>query len=193
MNRPMLSSFPPSLNALTAHWGWLAVRGLAAIVFGVLAFTWPGLTLATLALFWGAYAIIDGAFALIYGVRGSGGTRRWTYAVVGVLGVLAGLIALFWPGETALILVMIIGAWALAIGVFEIVYAIQYRRANAHPWVIGLSGLLSAVVGFFILMYPGAGALSLIWLIGAYAIFYGVLLIFAAVQLRRFRHRAALN
>lgn len=188
MNRPVLPVLPAGLNALTAHWGWLAVRGIAAIIFGILAFVWPGFTITTLALVWGAYAIVGGAFALVYGVRG-GGKRRMTYALVGLIGVLAGLIALFWPGETAIILAMIIGAWALASGVMELLYAFQYRRANAHPWVVGLSGLLSALVGLFILIFPGAGALSLIWLIGAYAIFYGVLMIFAAIQLRRFHHR----
>jgi uncharacterized membrane protein HdeD (DUF308 family) len=189
MNRPVLSALPPGLNTLSAHWGWLAIRGVAAILFGILAFTWPGFTITTLALVWGAYAIVDGAFALVYGVRG-GGTRRWAYAFVGLIGVIAGLIAFFWPNETAIILVMIIGAWALAVGIFEIIYAIQYRRANAHPWVIGLSGLLSAAVGLFIIAYPGAGALSLIWLIGTYAIFYGFLMLFAAIQLRRFRNRS---
>jgi uncharacterized membrane protein HdeD (DUF308 family) len=188
MNRSFLSPLPPGLHKLSAHWGWLAIRGLAAILFGVLAFTWPGFTITTLALVWGAYAIVDGAFALIYGTRG-GGTRRWAYAFVGLIGVIAGLIAFFWPNETAIILVMIIGAWALAVGLFEIIYAFQYRKANAHPWVVGLSGLLSAAVGVFILMYPGAGALSLIWLIGTYAIFYGCLMLFAAIQLRRFRNR----
>jgi len=189
MNRPVLSSLPPGLSKLVAHWGWLAIRGVAAILFGILAFTWPGFTIATLALVWGAYAIVDGAFALSYGVRG-GGTRRWAYAFVGLIGVIAGLVAFFWPNETAIILVMIIGAWALAVGLFEIIYAIQYRQAHAHPWVVGLSGLLSVAVGVFILAYPGAGALSLIWLIGTYAIFYGCLMLFAAIQLRRFRNRA---
>lgn len=189
MNRPVLSALPPGLNKLSAHWGWLAIRGVAAILFGILAFTWPGFTITTLALVWGAYAIVDGAFALVYGVRG-GGSRRWAYAFVGLIGVIAGLIAFFWPNETAIILVIIIGAWALAVGIFEIIYAIQYRRANAHPWVVGLSGLLSAAVGLFIIAYPGAGALSLIWLIGTYAIFYGFLMLFAAIQLRRFRHRS---
>ncbi len=188
MNRPMRSFGLAGLPALSAHWGWLVARGIVAIIFGILAFTLPGLTVLTLAIVWGAYAIVDGALALLYGARG-GGTRRWTYILVGLIGVVAGLIAFFWPGETALVLVMIIGFWALAVGIFEIIYAIQYRRAIAHPWVVGLSGLLSAAVGFFIVMFPGAGALSLIWLIGTYAIFYGLLMIFAGVQLRRFRNR----
>lgn len=108
--------------------------------------------------------------------------------MVGLIGVIAGLVAFFWPGETPIILVMIIGFWALAVGVFEIIYAIQYRHAIAHPWSVGLSGLLSAAVGLFIVMFPGAGALSLIWVIGTYAVLYGILMIVAALHLRRWRN-----
>ncbi|CAB3799763.1 hypothetical protein LMG28688_05033 [Paraburkholderia caffeinitolerans] len=187
MNRPLPPAALPILSSLSAHWGWLLARGIAAILFGVLAYAWPGLTVLTLALVWGAYAIVDGAFALIYGARG-GGSRRWSYVFVGVIGVIAGLVAFFWPGETAIILVMIIGFWALAVGVFEIVYAIQYRHAIAHPWAVGLSGLLSVALGFFVVMHPGAGALSLIWLIASFAILYGILMIVASLQLRRWHN-----
>jgi len=192
MNQPLPSAPLPFLSGLSAHWGWLLARGIAAIIFGLLAFALPGLTVLTLALVWGSYAIVDGAFALIYGARG-GGKRRWTYIVVGLIGVIAGLVAFFWPGETAVVLVMIIGFWALATGVFEIFYAIQFRRAIAHPWAVGISGLLSAAVGFVFVMFPGAGALSLIWVIAAYAVLYGILMIVAAIQLRRWRkeHPAA--
>ncbi|HKT90578.1 MAG TPA: HdeD family acid-resistance protein [Paraburkholderia sp.] len=188
MNRPVPPfGLPPILTSLSAHWGWLIARGIAAIIFGVLAFSLPGLTVLTLAIVWGAYAIVDGAFALIYGARG-GGTRRWTYVIIGLIGVIAGLVAFFWPGETAIVLVMIIGVWAFFTGIFEIVYAIQYRHAIAHPWAVGISGLLSATVGFFFAMFPGAGALSLIWVIAAYAVLYGLLMIIAALQLRRWRN-----
>ncbi|QBQ96150.1 HdeD family acid-resistance protein [Paraburkholderia pallida] len=192
MSRPIAPAALPILAGLSAHWGWLLARGVAAIVFGVLAYALPGLTVLTLAIVWGAYAIVDGAFALLYGARG-GSTRRWSYVVVGLIGVFAGLVAFFWPGETAIVLVMIIGFWALAIGVFEIIYAIQYRHAIAHPWAVGLSGLLSAAVGFFIVMFPGAGALSLIWVIATYAVLYGILMIVAAFQLRRWRNAHALG
>lgn len=190
MNRLNPAAPPLVLKALSAHWEWLAVRGVAAFLFGILAFVWPGLTIATLALMWGAYAIVDGAFALMYGVRGHG-TRRWAYVCAGVIGVLAGLVAFCWPAATALALALVIGVWALLIGIFEIIYAIQYRHESAHPWVVGLSGLLSASVGIYIVMFPDAGALSLIWLIGAYAITYGLLLVIAAIQLRAFNHHAA--
>jgi len=186
MNRSILSPLPPGLSSLSAHWGWLAVRGVIAIVFGILAFVWPGFTITTLAIVWGAYAIVDGLFALAYGFRGK--TRRWAYAFVGLIGLAAGLIAMLWPNETAIILVLIIGWWAVVAGIFEIFYAIQNRRANAHPWLVGLSGLLSVAFGLFVVSHPGAGAISLVWLIGAYAILYGLLMIVAASQLRRLRN-----
>ncbi|HEY1610936.1 MAG TPA: HdeD family acid-resistance protein [Paraburkholderia sp.] len=187
MNTPFPASPLSALSNLSAHWGWLIARGLAAIVFGILAFAMPGLTVLTLAIVWGAYAIVDGAFAFLYGVRGKG-TRRWAYVIIGLIGVLAGFVAFFWPNETALILVLIIGFWMLGTGIFEIVYAIQFRHAIAHPWAVGISGLLSALVGLFIVFFPGAGALSLIWLIATYAIVYGILTIVAGFQLRRWRN-----
>jgi uncharacterized membrane protein HdeD (DUF308 family) len=188
MNRSILSDLPPGLSSLSAHWGWLLIRGISAIIFGILAFAWPRFTIASLAIVWGAYAIVDGLFALAYGIRGK--TRRWAYAFLGLIGIAAGLIAMLWPNETAIILVLIIGWWAIVAGVFEIFYAIQNRRANAHPWLVGLSGLLSLVFGLFVVSHPGAGAVSLVWLIGTYAIFYGLLMIVAAIQLRRLRNQA---
>lgn len=187
MNSPLSSLPQPDIPGLSAHWGWLIARGLVAILFGILAFAMPGITVLTLAIVWGAYAITDGVFAMLYGVRGKG-TRRWAYIVIGVIGVLAGLVAFFWPNETALILVLIIGFWMLGTGIFEIVYAIQFRRAIAHPWAVGISGLLSAAIGIFIVIFPGAGALSLIWVIATYAIIYGILMIVAAFQLRRWHN-----
>jgi uncharacterized membrane protein HdeD (DUF308 family) len=187
MNRP--ERFPPlhDLPGLSAHWGWLIARGLAALAFGILAFAMPGITVLTLAIVWGAYAITDGLFAMLYGFRGKG-TRRWTYVIIGVIGVLAGLVAFLWPNETALVLVLIIGFWMLGTGVFEIVYAIQFRRAIAHPWAVGISGLLSVAVGLFIVLFPRTGALSLIWVIATYAIIYGIFMFVAAFQLRRWRN-----
>jgi uncharacterized membrane protein HdeD (DUF308 family) len=183
MNRSISPAPASGLNVFPAQWGWLAVRGIAAVIFGILAFTWPGLTIMSLAIMWGAYAMVDGLFALIYGGAG-GGSRRWAYVIIGLIGVLAGLCAFLWPGATAITLVMIIGFWAVAIGIFEIIYAIQYRAVSAHPWVIGLSGALSVAVGGYFVIYPGAGALSLIWLIGLYAIANGTLMFIAAIQLR---------
>jgi len=185
--KPLPSAPLPLLSGLSAHWGWLIARGIAALLFGVLAIALPGVTVVTLAWVWGAYAIVDGAFSLMYGARG-GGTRRWAYILIGLIGVAAGFVAFFWPRETAIILVMIIGVWALLIGIFEIIYAIQYRAAIAHPWTIGISGLLSAIVGIIFFWFPGAGAISLLWAIAAYAFIYGILMIVAAFNLRRWRH-----
>ncbi|CAG4892023.1 HdeD family acid-resistance protein [Paraburkholderia saeva] len=189
LKHPVLSELPPGLSTLSAHWGWLLFRGIAAVAFGILAFVWPDLTLASLVVVWGAYAVVDGAFALVYGIGGAG-RRRWMYVLVGLTGIVAGLAALFWPSIAIVAFMMIVGYWALIAGICEIIYAIQYRRAQAHPWLVGLSGFLSVVIGLVIVMffYPD-GVISVAWLAGGYAIAYGILMTCAAAQLRRFQRR----
>lgn len=179
------------LPSLGRHWGWIALRGAAALVFGLLAFSLPGLTLAVLVTVWGAYALIDGVLALVAGLRIRDGNRRplWPLVVVGVLGIAAGVVTLLWPGITALTLVVVIGLWSVAIGVFQIVAAVRLRKAVQGEWLHALSGLLSIVFGVFVLAQPGAGALALVWLIGGYAVVFGVLLLGLAWRLRR--HTAA--
>lgn len=187
MNQPVYSATPPGLADLPAQWGWLVARGVAAILFGVLALTLPGLTALTLAVAWGTYVVFDGVFALSYAACGRG-ARRATYLFIGLAGIVAGVIAVFWPQVTEVVLVMIIGIWAFVIGLTEMGYAMHYRRKLAKPLTIGLAGLLSAVVGFFLALFPGQGALSLIMVIGAYAIVYGVLMSVGAFALRHYGH-----
>ncbi|KAF1048943.1 HdeD family acid-resistance protein [Xylophilus sp.] len=175
---------PP--GALGRHWGWIALRGVAALVFGVLAFVLPGLTLAVLVTVWGVYALIDGVLALVAGLRiRDAGRPLWSLVVVGLLGIAAGVVALLWPGITALTLVLIIGVWSVAIGVFQIVAAVHLRKEIAGEWLHALSGLLSIVFGAFVLVAPGAGALALVWVIAGYAVVFGVLLLGLALRLRR--------
>src|SRR5918992_1463456 len=153
----------PVLPVLSRNWWMLALRGLAAIVFGVLAFVWPDITLFALVLLFGAYMLVDGIFAIVAAVRAAGREARWWLLLIeGVLGVLAGLVAAFWPGLTALALLYFIAAWAL-----------------------GLSGALSVLFGILLVVIPApAGLLSLVWLIGAYALVFGVLLLVLAFRLR---------
>lgn len=188
MKNRLLSS--PTLFApvMSASWGWLAARGVAAILFGILAFASPGLTAIALVLMWGAYAMVDGGFALAYGV--SGGERRWTWILLGVVGILAGVIAFYSPDATAIALAIIVGCRALIGGICELVYAVQNRHASAHPWLIGLDGLLSTLVGIVLVLfvYP-VGVLSLVWLLGAYSIAYGVLAVVAGFQLKHFQRQ----
>lgn len=172
-------------SALVRNWRLLVVRGVLAVLFGVMALLWPGLTLLVLVLFFGAYALLDGIAALVSTVSGSHGRDRWwTLLLEGVVGVAAGVITLFWPGITELALLAVIAFWALATGVLEIVAAIRLRREIEGEWILGLAGALSVLFGLLIVVTPRAGALALVWLIAGYAITFGVLMIALGLQLR---------
>jgi uncharacterized membrane protein HdeD (DUF308 family) len=171
------------------HWWAFALRGVAAVIFGILAFVWPGVTLAVLVLFWGAYALVDGILALVAAFR-TGQDHRWWLIVEGVVGIAAGVVTFLWPGLTALVLIYIIAVWALITGVLEILAAIRLRRVIENEWWMALSGVASLIFGVILLIAPGAGALALIWLIAAYAIVFGVLLLALAFRLRGLSQRA---
>src|ERR671921_1059528 len=176
----------PILPVISRNWWLLALRGLAAMVFGVLAFVWPGITLWALVLLFGAYMLVDGIFAIVAAVRAAGREARWWLLLIeGVLGVLAGLVAALWPGLSALALLYFIAAWAIVTGIFEIVGAIRLRREIEGEWALILGGALSVLFGVLLIVIPApAGILSLVWLIGAYAVAFGVLLLILAFRLR---------
>ena len=179
----------PILHALAKAWWLVLLRGIAGILFGILAFVWPGLTLVTLVMLYGAYALVDGAFALIAAFTGATKPApTWWLVVVGLLGILAGIVTFLWPGVTALVLVFFIGGWAIAHGIFEIIGAIQLRKEIDNEWWLILAGALSVIFGLMVLIAPGAGALALIWVIGAYSIVFGVMLVGLSLRLRKHRH-----
>jgi uncharacterized membrane protein HdeD (DUF308 family) len=173
------------VHELARNWGWIALRGAAAILFGVLAFAWPGITLVVLTLFWGAYALLDGVLALVGAFRMKDeGKPIWPLVLVGVLGIAAGILAFMWPGMTALILLIFIAAWAIVTGVLQIVAAIRIRKVIDNEWLLILSGALSVAFGALMVWSPGAGALAVVWVIAAYAIFFGILLVALGFRLR---------
>jgi uncharacterized membrane protein HdeD (DUF308 family) len=178
----------PMLEAMAKGWWLVLLRGIAAIVFGVLAFIWPGLTLLTLVLFYGAYALVDGVVALISAFTGGAKPLpTWWLILIGLCGIAAGLVTFLWPGITALVLIVFIGAWAIAHGIFEIVGAIKLRKEIDNEWWLILAGALSVIFGLIVLIAPGAGALGLIWVIGAYSIVFGILLVGLSLRLRQHR------
>lgn len=173
------------VGMLARNWWVVALRGVAAVIFGVLALVWPGVTLQVLVLLFGAYAVVDGIFAAVTAVA----TREhhehwWVMLLEGLAGIIVGLLTFFWPGVTALVLLYFIAAWALVTGALEIVAAIELRRFISGEWMLILGGMASIVFGVFIAAFPAAGALSVILLIGVYAIVFGILLLVLAFRLR---------
>jgi uncharacterized membrane protein HdeD (DUF308 family) len=171
------------LEAVAArHWWAFGLRGLAAVLFGILAFAMPGMTLAVLVLLWGAYALVDGVLALVSAFRTSH-DHRWGLIVEGIVGIGAGVVTFLYPGITALVLLYIIAAWALITGILEIVVAVRLRRVVTNELWLILGGVASVLFGLALLAAPGAGAVAVIWLIAIYAVVFGVLMLGVAWRL----------
>jgi uncharacterized membrane protein HdeD (DUF308 family) len=173
------------LHLLARHWWALALRGVFAVLFGLLTFFIPGITLLTLVLLFGAYAILDGIFDIVSAVRAPG--HHWPLILEGVVGIIIGILTFLWPGITTMVLLYLIAFWAIFTGVLEIVAGIRLREVIANEWLLILMGVLSVLFGIFILIFPGAGALAIVIWIGAYALLFGIMLIALAFLLRRFR------
>jgi uncharacterized membrane protein HdeD (DUF308 family) len=173
------------LMVFTRNWWALVLRGLAAIIFGLLTFVWPHISLVALVFLFGAYALVDGAFAIVAGIRAPKEYKRWWVLLIeGIFGVIAGVMAFIVPGITALFLLGLIAGWAILTGVLEIVGAIQMRKYITGEWLMILSGIASVLFGVLLLLNPGVGALAVVWIIGAYAILFGVLLLGLGFRLR---------
>jgi uncharacterized membrane protein HdeD (DUF308 family) len=173
------------LSILCRHWWVFLVRGIFAVLFGLSAFFWPALTLGALVVLFGAFAFADGFFTLIAAIRGRSEIDRWwLYLLEAFAGMGVGALTFFWPGVTAVVLLMFIALWALVTGVFEIAAAIRLRKVIEGEWALGLSGVLSVLFGLILLARPGAGALAVVWIIGAYAIAFGVAMVVLSVRFR---------
>jgi len=183
------ASAPGLLSSLAENWWLLFLRGIAAIAFGVLAFSWPGLTLVALTLLWGAYALTDGVIAIWAAFNASGGDvgPRWWLGLSGVAGVLAGVVTFYYTGATTLVLLMFIAVWAIIIGALQIWGAVALRKVLQHEWLLILNGVLSIAFGAVLLAQPAAGALGFVWMIAWYAIFFGCLYVALAFKLRQYK------
>lgn len=180
------------LRTLAQNWWALVLRGVCAMLFGVGAFVWPGITLAVLILFYGAYALVEGVLAIAWALMGrQAGSFSWGVLLAGLAGVAVGIVTFVSPGLTALALLYLIAAWAIVRGVFEIIAAIHLRRELQNEWLLGLSGLLSVGLGVLLIVAPGAGALALLWWIGAFAFVAGVLMILLGLRLKGLKDRLA--
>jgi uncharacterized membrane protein HdeD (DUF308 family) len=175
-------------HLLTRNWWLLALRGLVAVLFGILAFAWPGLTLLTLVYLFGWYALVNGVLSFILAAKApKGHSRAGSLIFGGLLSILAGLLTFFMPGITALGLLFLIAAWAIVTGIMEIVAAIKLRRVITNEWLLVLAGLASIVFGVLLFLQPGAGALVLVWWIGSFALVFGILLMILAFRLRSWK------
>lgn len=177
--------FELDVATLARNWWMLLLRGAAAIIFGLGAIIWPGITVTVLVIFFGAYALVDGAFSIGAAIVG-GNTRvpRWLLVLEGVLGIGVGVIAMVWPGLTAVTLLYIIAAWAIITGVVEIVEAVRLRNVIENEWFLGIAGVLSIILGIVFFSFP-IGAIATVAIVaGIYAIFFGALLIVLSFRLR---------
>ncbi len=171
-------------------WWAVALRGVAAIVFGLIALFLPGDALLALVLVFSAFALVNGISAIVMALRERTiYPRWWVLFLQGALSVVVGVIAFIWPGITALTLLYVIAFWAITSGVFEIIAAVELRKSIDNEWLLALSGVLSIIFGVLLVLFPGTGALTLVWLIGSYSIVFGVLLVILGFRLRSHHQR----
>jgi uncharacterized membrane protein HdeD (DUF308 family) len=172
---------------LARSWWLMAIRGLIAVLFGVIAFIAPGVTMLTIVFLFGTFAIANGILSLVVAFKAPKGSRLGGLIFGGIVGIIAGAIAFLVPGLTALSLVILVGAWAIATGVMEIVAAVKLRKVITNEWLLVLAGVASIAFGVIVFFLPTAGALALTWWIGAYAIAFGVLLIILAFKMKHWK------
>ena len=176
------------IEALKRYWWVPVIRGISGIVFGIIAFAYPGIALATLVLLFGAWVLIDGVFRIVGATAGRASDPDWGFhLIIGILGIVVGILTFRAPRITALALIIYVAAWALMIGAAEIALAVKLRREIKGEWFLILMGLASIVFAVLLLWNPGPGALALLWLIASYAIVFGVLAIFFGFRLRSLR------
>lgn len=164
------------LGLVTRDWWVFAIRGFAALLFGVLAFAWPERTIAVLVYLFGAYVLVDGVALLVALIRGDAAARRdsWAVAIMGILGIVVGVVTFVAPGLTALSLLYLVAFWAIAMGTFQVIAAIALRRELDNEFWMALGGVASVVFGVLLIVSPGDGLISLVWLVGIWAVVFGI-------------------
>ncbi len=177
------TSAPSSL--MVRHWWALVLRGILAVIFGILVIAWPGIALTSLVLVVGAYFFVDGVFAVAGSLTHREHYQHWWLTLIeGIIGIIAGIVTFVYPGLTAFTLLYVIGFWAILTGIFEIAAAIRLREVIHYEWILMLTGILSLLFGLFVLFFPGAGALAILGIIAGYAILFGLMMIILGIRLR---------
>lgn len=172
-------------HLLVSNWDMFLVRGILAILFGIATLLMPGITLVVLVVLFGAYALVDGAVLSILAFKNrKNDPDWWLMLLTGLASIAAGVLTYVWPEITAVSLFYIIVAWAIVTGISEVIYAIRFRKAIQGEWLLVLDGILSVAFGILLVTQPIAGALAVLWIIGVYAIAYGIILTVLAFRLR---------
>lgn len=180
------------LKSIAHSWWLYALRGVAAIIFGVLALTRPGATVLALVLVFGFYAIADGVLAIVAAFQMRQLAKDWWVVLLeGLAGILVGIIALVYPSVTAVALYLLIAFWAVFTGIMEIIAAIRLRHEIENEWSLILTGVLSIILGVVLVIFPLVGAVGLVWTIGIYAILFGLLMLYLAFTVRGVASRLA--
>jgi uncharacterized membrane protein HdeD (DUF308 family) len=175
------------LDLLIANWWTFLLRGVAALLFGVIALIWPALGLLYLVILFGVYAFVDGLLAMTAAFAGVGGQRWWALLIEGIIGIVIAVLVVALPAVSALALVYLIAFWAILTGILEIMGGIQLRDFIKNEWLFILAGILSVAFGILVIRNPVAGAVAEIWIIGAYAIVFGVVNVGVALKLRKMK------
>jgi uncharacterized membrane protein HdeD (DUF308 family) len=176
--------FDPERGLFAGRWWAVLLRGVLAVLVGVLAFAWPAVTLSVLVLFFGCYALVDGVFSLLAAAGGRDRQDRWILALEGIIGLWAGVVALRAPHVIATVLILFISFWAMTMGFLKIAAAYRLRREIAGEFWLGASGVLSVLFALLVFARPAIGAFSLIWLFAGYVMLMGIILIMLGLELR---------
>jgi uncharacterized membrane protein HdeD (DUF308 family) len=181
-------------DVLGKNWWAVLIRGVLAIIFGIIAIGWPGHALLALVLVFGAYAFVDGIFTIVAAFRSAARHAHWIALLLeGILGVIVGLIAFFDPRIAILAFAYVVGFWAIVTGVLELFAAFRLRRELGGEILLILGGLASVLFGILLLVFPGPGVLTVALIIGIYALIFGVLLVILSFRLRSWHQSGGLD
>jgi uncharacterized membrane protein HdeD (DUF308 family) len=174
---------------LARNWWATVIRGMISILFGLAVFAFPGISLLGLIVLFGIFSIVSGFFALMSLKSLPGNESTWMVLLEGITGIAVGIIALSWSGLTGVVLLYLIATWVIVSGIFEVITAVRLRRQIDNEWLLSLAGVASVIFGILLIAWPTAGAFALLWVIGTYAIFFGVLLVALGLRLRNWKQR----
>ena len=186
---PILTAFSATARQV---WYWPVLRGVLAIIFGIVALSWPDKTAAVIIWVVGIFAVVDGVVEIVEGIRRRGtGNGTAVLVTMGVLSLAVGVVLLVWPGKTAIVLTWIVGFWAVVYGLFQTVASLDLRKVPGSGWGWGVfAGLLGLVFGLLVLFNVNAGLVSIVWILAIFAILWGVMLIAFGFQIRSLGRRA---